>query len=114
VATAEDVKRQVAVAAIVAVEEAAFLVAVQRILRGVQVEDDFLRRFSMRLEEEVDKEAFDGAPVDGDLAVAVVRGPGACSSRFSVLLPPSAAQSGRRGSSRSANSARTGSNRSLS
>ena len=75
VATAEDVKRQVAVAAIVTVEEAAFLMAVQRIVGGVQVKDDLLRRFGMRVEEEVDKEAFDGAPVDGDLALAVVRSP---------------------------------------
>ena len=40
---AEHVQRQVAVAVIVAVEEAPFLVAVERIIGGVEIEDDPLR-----------------------------------------------------------------------
>ena len=58
VATAEDVKRQVAVAVVVTVEEAAFLVAVQRIVGGVEGKDDLLRRFGMRVEKKVDEEGF--------------------------------------------------------
>ena len=42
VLAAEHVQRQVAVAVVVAVEEAAFLVAVQRIVGRVEVEDDLL------------------------------------------------------------------------
>ena len=56
---AEHVKRQVAVAIIVAVEEPAFLMAVQRIVGGVEVEDDLLGRPVVRLEEEVDEQALD-------------------------------------------------------
>ena len=37
---AEDVERQVAVAVIVAVEEPALLMAVQRVIRSVQIEND--------------------------------------------------------------------------
>jgi hypothetical protein len=39
----EDVERQVAVRAVVAVIEAAFLASVQRIVGGIEVEDDALR-----------------------------------------------------------------------
>jgi hypothetical protein len=45
VPAAEDVERQVAVAIIIAVEEAAFLVAMQRIIGGIKVEDDLFRAF---------------------------------------------------------------------
>jgi len=38
-AAAEYVKRQVAIAIVVAVEEAAFLMAVQRVVGGVEIED---------------------------------------------------------------------------
>ena len=43
VPAAEHVQRQVAVAVVVAVEEPALLMAVQRIVGGVEVEDDLLR-----------------------------------------------------------------------
>jgi hypothetical protein len=52
---AEDVKRQIAVTAIVAVKEAPFLAAVQRIVGRVQVEDDLLGRHGMSVEEQVDR-----------------------------------------------------------
>jgi hypothetical protein len=41
---AKHVQRQIAVTIVVAVEEATFLVAVQRIVRGIEVENDFLGR----------------------------------------------------------------------
>ena len=41
---AEDVERQIAVAVVVAVEEAAFLMPVQGVIGSVEVEDDLLRR----------------------------------------------------------------------
>ena len=49
---AEDVKRQIAVAVVVAVEEAAFLVAVQRIVGGVEIEDDLLGRPPCAVQEQ--------------------------------------------------------------
>ncbi len=70
VATAEDIERQVAVAVVIAVEEAAFLVAVQRIVGGIQVEHDLLGRLPMRLHEQVDEQALDGAGIMADLVVA--------------------------------------------
>ena len=61
---AEHVKRQVAVAIIVAVEEAAFLIAVQRVVRGVEVEDDLLGRPVVRLEQQVDEQGLDRRGLD--------------------------------------------------
>src|SRR5207237_1220257 len=49
-AATEDVQRQVAVGVVVAVEEAALLVAVQGIVGGIQIEHDRLRRAPMRLQ----------------------------------------------------------------
>ena len=42
--TAKNVERQVAVATVVAVEEPPFLFPMQRIVGGVEIEDDLLRR----------------------------------------------------------------------
>ncbi|WP_419634950.1 hypothetical protein [Thiolapillus sp.] len=41
--TTEDVQRQVAIAAVVAVEKTPFLLTVQRIIRRIQVEPDLAR-----------------------------------------------------------------------
>lgn len=73
-AAAEDVERQVAIAAVVGVEEAALLAAVHGIVGGVEIEDDLLRRPAMRLEEEVDEERLDRRRIVGDLVVARRRG----------------------------------------
>ena len=73
VVAAEDVQRQVAVALVVAVEEAAELVAVDRVVGGVEVEHDPLGRPGVGLEEEGHEEAFDVAGAAGDLLVAAVR-----------------------------------------
>ena len=67
---AEDVERQVAVAAIVAVEEPAFLGAVQRIVGGVQVEHDLLGWRLVRVEEQLDEQPLDRGRVVADLVVA--------------------------------------------
>ena len=67
---AEHVERQVAVAIVVAVEEAAFLIAVQRVVGRVEVEDDLLGRPVVRLEQEVDEQGFDRRGLMADFAVA--------------------------------------------
>ena len=51
-------------------EEAAFLMAVQRIIGGIEVEDDLPGRRLVRLEEEVDEQALDRRAVMADLVVA--------------------------------------------
>ena len=68
---AEHIERQVAVAVVVAVEEPSLLVAVQRVVGGVEIEHDLLRRLRVRVEEEVHEQRLDRRAVVGDPAVAV-------------------------------------------
>ena len=74
VPAAEDIKRQVAVAVVVAVEEPPLLVAVQRVVGGVEIEHDLLRRPVVGVEEQIHEQRLDRRAVVGDPAVAV--GPG--------------------------------------
>jgi hypothetical protein len=62
---AEHVERQIAVAVVVTVEEPAFLAAVERIVGGVEVENDLLGRPSVRLEEQVDEQGLLSPPGRG-------------------------------------------------
>ena len=55
VIAAEDVERQIAIAVVIAVKEPAFLVAVDRIVGSVQVEDDLRRRRRVSLQEDIDE-----------------------------------------------------------
>src|SRR6516164_11646914 len=50
---------KIAIAVVIAVKEAPFLMPVQRVVGGVEVEDDLLWRLLMRLEKEIDKQRFD-------------------------------------------------------
>ena len=93
VIAAEDVERQVAVAVVVAVEEAAFLTAVQRVVGGVQVEDQPLRRLPVGVEEEIDEEPLDRLRLMTDAAVAM----GACGR---VLQPVQRRLAGKRRTAR--------------
>src|SRR4051812_15286473 len=68
---AEHVKGQVAVAIIVAMEKAALLMAVDRVIGRVQVQDDFARGLGPEgVEEEVDKHGLDRGGVVPDLVIA--------------------------------------------
>jgi hypothetical protein len=71
------------------VEEAALLMPVQRVIRGVEVENDLLGRRRVRLEEQVDEQPFDRRAVMADLVVA--RRLGRC-----VLEPVQSALAGKR------------------
>ena len=71
VVAAENVERQVAVAIVVAMEETPLLMAVDRIVRGVQVERDPRRWLGMGVQEQVDEQPLDRRGIVGDLAVAV-------------------------------------------
>src|SRR5215469_13533007 len=55
VPVAEDVKRQVAVAIVIAVEEAPLLVPVQRVVGGIEIEDDLPRRTRVGLDKQIDQ-----------------------------------------------------------
>jgi hypothetical protein len=59
VAAAEDVERQITEAVVVAVKKAAFLVPMHRIVGGVEVEDDLLRRSAVRIEKQIDEQCLD-------------------------------------------------------
>ena len=56
VLTAEDVQRQIAVAAVIAVEETTLLVTVQRIIGGIQVQPDLARWLAVRFDEQIDQQ----------------------------------------------------------
>jgi hypothetical protein len=73
VPAAEDIKRQVAV--VVTVEEAPFLIAVNGIVGGVQVEHDALGRPPLGLQEQVHEEVLDRRRIVADLVVAARRAP---------------------------------------
>ena len=67
---AEDVQRQVAVTAVVAMEEAPFLLAVQRVVGGIQIEDDLVRCLLVRLDEARDEQRLEGRRIVSDLVIA--------------------------------------------
>jgi hypothetical protein len=67
---AEDIQRQIAVAVVIAVKEAAFLMPVQRIVGGVEVENDLLWRISVRREKQIDKQRLDLCRIPGNPVVA--------------------------------------------
>ena len=67
---AEDVQRQIAVAIVIAVKEPPFLMPVQRVVGGVEVENDLLWRMLVRLEEQIDKQRFDLGLFPGDPVIA--------------------------------------------
>jgi hypothetical protein len=56
-------------------EEAAFLVAVQRVVGSVEVEDDLLWRLLVGFEEEIDEQAFDRGRIVAHLVIARRFGP---------------------------------------
>ena len=66
---AEHVERQIAVAIVVAVEEAAFLLAVERDVGVVEIEHDLPWRPLMRLEEQIDEQRVDPRALTVDLVV---------------------------------------------
>lgn len=61
---AENVERQMAIAIVIAVEEAAFLMAMQRVIGRVEVDDDLALRFGVSIEKQRDEETLDRGAVD--------------------------------------------------
>src|SRR5215510_8340734 len=56
---------QIAVTVVIAVKEAPFVMPVQRIVGGVEVENDLLWRVAVRLEKQIDKQPFDLGVIPG-------------------------------------------------
>src|SRR5215216_2699189 len=59
ITAAEDVQRQIAVAIVIAVEEPPLLVPVQRVVGGVEINDNLLGRGLMRLQKQCHEQPFD-------------------------------------------------------
>ena len=70
---AEDVQRQITVATVVTVEEAALLHAMQRIVRRVQVQPDLPRRLAVRPHEQPDQQVVERLRLRHDALVAMYR-----------------------------------------
>ena len=70
ISAAEHVERQIAVAIVIAVIEPPFLLAVQRIVRRVEIENDFLGCAIMRLQEHIDQQIPDRRRIVADLVIA--------------------------------------------
>jgi hypothetical protein len=60
--SAKHVKRKIAIAVVIAVKEPALLLAMHRIVGGVEIDDDLARRPFMRLHEQIDHQRLDGRP----------------------------------------------------
>lgn len=69
-AATENVERQVTIPVVIAVEEAAFLVAMQRVVGGVEVEDDLLGRGCVRVEKKLHQQALDCSAIVFDAVIA--------------------------------------------
>jgi hypothetical protein len=69
---AENVKRQVTILLVIALEKAAELIAVDGVVGGVEVENDLLRRRRMGFDKEVGQNLFHVGEVGRDLFVAAV------------------------------------------
>jgi hypothetical protein len=69
---AEDIQWQKAIAVVVAVEVPTFLIAVERIIGGIQVDDDAQRGFAMGLDEQIYEQLLDGGCIVVGLIVAIL------------------------------------------
>jgi hypothetical protein len=70
VPAAEDVERQITVAVVVAMEEPAFLLPVQRIIGGVEIERDLRRGLGVGIEEQIDEQRLTGRAIGGNAGIA--------------------------------------------
>src|SRR5438067_11199114 len=68
--TAEDVQRQIAIAVVIAVKEAPLLMPVQRVIGGIEIEDDLLGWVLVRPQKQIDKQRLDLGPVPSDAVIA--------------------------------------------
>ena len=69
---AEDVQRQIAIAVVVAVEVPTFLLAVNGIIGGIEVEHDAGRRLGVGIEKEIDEQPLDRTAIVVELVVTIL------------------------------------------
>src|SRR5262245_617405 len=69
---AEDIQRQIAVAVVIAVEEASFLLAVQRQIGGVYIQNDLFRCVCLGLDKDSDEQLVDSLLPERDLLVSIL------------------------------------------
>jgi hypothetical protein len=55
------------------VEKAAFLLAVNGVVRGIEIKNDLARRFAVILDEQVNEHRLKGRFIVADLAIAAAR-----------------------------------------
>ena len=67
---AKNIQRQITIGFVVAMKEAPFLLAMQRIIGGIEVEGDLAGRRAMRLEKQIDEQPFHRRRIVADLVVA--------------------------------------------
>ena len=67
-----DVRETCTVAVVVAVEVPPFLLAVERIVGGIEIEHDADRRLAVRIKENIDWQPFDGTHVVVELVMPVL------------------------------------------
>jgi hypothetical protein len=67
---AKNIQRQVTIGFVVAMKEAPLLLAMQRIIRGIEVERDPARRRPMRLEKQINEQPVHRRRIVADLVVA--------------------------------------------
>ena len=67
---AEDIQRQIAIAVVIAVEEPAFLMPVQWVIGGIEIERDLRRGFGVGIEEQIDEQGLDGGCIGGNPGIA--------------------------------------------
>src|SRR5215831_115644 len=68
-APTEYVKRQIAVAIIIGVEEPSLLVTVDRIIGRIKIKDDLVRCSAVRLQKQVDQKSLDRDWIVRDLVI---------------------------------------------
>ena len=88
----KHVERRVAGVILIAVEEPALLLAVQRNIGVVEIQHDLARCTLMSFEEEIDQQGIDLRSVTIDLVILRRMTPRRCSKRLSVLLPANGSQ----------------------
>src|SRR3954462_3384605 len=69
---AKDVQRQITIVAVVAVKEASFLFAVEGIVGGIQVQNNFLRRLRVGFQKHLDQELVNRRRIHHDLGITLL------------------------------------------
>lgn len=70
--SAENIQRQVTIVAVVPVKEPAFLFAVNRIIRGIKIQNDFFGRFGVSIKKQFDEQFLETFGVMDEFAIPIL------------------------------------------